>query len=59
MPEEEGSADERLTSPEEIFSFPIYGLDGEEEYAEADFALAAPDHNIGEEAGLELVQEKT
>ncbi|KAL8559846.1 hypothetical protein ACOMHN_030182 [Nucella lapillus] len=28
VPEEEGSADERLMSPEEIFSFPIYAMEG-------------------------------
>ncbi|KAK7505135.1 hypothetical protein BaRGS_00003705 [Batillaria attramentaria] len=37
VPEEEGSADERLTSPEEIFSFPIYELDVDPDFIEGEF----------------------
>ncbi|XP_076454532.1 uncharacterized protein LOC143289447 isoform X2 [Babylonia areolata] len=36
VPEEEGSADERLTSPEELFNFPVYALQAEAEEGYAD-----------------------
>ncbi|KAL8559089.1 hypothetical protein ACOMHN_008277 [Nucella lapillus] len=44
VPEEEGSADERLTSPEEIFNFPIYALGeaGEEDYPDVDYPPTKP-----------------
>lgn len=37
VPEEEGSADERLMSPEDIFSFPVYELDVDPDFCDYPF----------------------
>lgn len=48
VPEEEGSADERLTSPEEIFAFPVYEMDVDTYDADSDFAQSTFPPEVGE-----------
>ncbi|XP_070206489.1 uncharacterized protein [Littorina saxatilis] len=64
VPEEEGSADERLTSPEEIFSFPVYARDIDDDFCmDVDFPIVPmcdPLDTEEEDAGITIeVQEKT
>ena len=50
VPEEEGSADERLTSPEELLGFPVHSIDADDEFCD-DFPPPPPEECA--------VQEKT
>lgn len=59
VPEEEGSADERLTSPEEIFAFPVYELDiSGDDYGDMEYQQVTMEQGDVEATAV-LVEDKT